>query len=276
MTIADFLLHSTSELVARDIKTARLDSEIILAHTLRRPRTYLHAHGDKALASDLQAVAEARVQLRSARIPLAYIVGHKEFYGRRFKVSPAVLIPRPETETLVELAKKYLAHLAQETQPRIIDVGTGSGCLGISIALELPSAEVHLSDIAPAALNIARGNAQQLQAPIVDFHQSDLLQNLPAATKFTAIFANLPYVNPNWERSPETDFEPDLALFASDNGLELINRLIKSAPQRLEPNGWLFLEADPEQFAAITTFANQFNFQMIETTDYSLVLQLQK
>jgi release factor glutamine methyltransferase len=273
--INEWLTHSTKLLRDIGIATARLDAEIILAHTIRKSRTYLHAHGDEELDSRQYEISEARLQLRLDRTPIAYIIGHKEFYGRRFKVTPATLIPRPESETIIELLKKT-KEVAQQTilseiPLRLVDIGTGSGCLGITAKLEIPTLDVTLADISNHALKVAGTNAKLLQAEVTIL-QSNLLEQYPFSPNI--IVANLPYVDRQWERSEETKYEPDLALFAEDGGLHLIKKLILEAETRLQRSGYLFLEADPRQYAQIVQFAGQHSLTKATTSDF--IIQLQK
>ncbi len=250
--IKDWIKDATRQLIAAGIETAKLDAEIILAHTLRKPRTYLHAHNDDLIEPHRKEIADARLQLRVDRTPIAYIVGHKEFYGRPFKVTTATLIPRPESEAFIELLRtivpKNLPLLPNNL--RLVDVGTGSGCIGVTAKLELPELDVTLVDISQHALNIAQMNARQLGADVA-FERNDLLRGYQHS--FDIIVANLPYVDREWEVSQETHAEPELALYASHGGLALINQLIIQASQLLTPSGSLLLEADPRQHAAIIT-----------------------
>ena len=265
--------NATVQLVGAGISSAKLDAEIILAHTLRKPRTFLHAHGDELLTDRQLEIADARLQLRLDRTPVAYIVGHKEFYGRPFRVSPATLIPRPESEMIIALLKELLpstASLLRETPKRLVDVGAGSGCLGITAKLEFPELNVTLLDISRHALKVAETNATQLHAD-VETLQSDLLASFPFAPDIT--LANLPYVDPAWERSPETNYEPELALFANDDGLYLINKLITQASSRLKSNGLLLLEADPRQHAAIIKTAKNHGFAVAQIRDFIVALE---
>ncbi len=271
--INSWLNEATSELRAIGIPTAQLDAELILAHTLRKSRTYLHAHQDDALTDREREIADARLSLRLERVPVAYIIGHKEFYGRKFRVTSATLIPRPESESLIELLRHALpstARLLTDDPLRLVDVGTGSGILGITAKLVFPELEVTLADVSRHALKIAEQNARDLKAEVTIL-QSDLLTNYP----FTAdvIIANLPYVDPEWERSPETDHEPELALFARNKGLALILELLIQSRDRLVQGGHLILEADPEQHPAIITEARQQGLLLQETDGYGLLLQ---
>lgn len=273
--ISEWLKEATRRLKYADIPSARLDAELILAHTLRKNRTYLHAHIDQALTERELEIAEARLTLRVDRVPVAYIIGHKEFYGRLFHVTTATLIPRPESEEMIDLLKE----LVKETPPRLlgspplrlIDVGTGSGCLGISAKLELPELDVTLADVSRHALAVATKNSQQLQAEVA-LVQSDLLTSFPIQPDF--ILANLPYVNPQWELSPELKHEPALALFTDDNGLRLIKKLIQQASMQLAPGGHLLLEADTSQLDAISTYAADHG--MRETTRRGFIICLKK
>ncbi len=272
MHIKEWLESATQKLEAIGIKSARLDAEIILDHTMRKNRTYLHAHDEEHLDPRIVEIADARLMLRLDRVPIAYIIGHKEFYGRKFTVSTAVLIPRPESETMIDILKDLQPKnetLFHDTV-RLVDVGTGSGNLGITAKLELPELDVTLTDISAHALKIAEKNAANLQA---DVHalKSDLLERYPFTP--TIILANLPYVDPTWERSPETDQEPELALFAAEGGKALIYKLIVQAKTRIAPKGILILEADPEQHAAIIQHAAQHGFKMIIQQDYSVAFE---
>lgn len=250
-----------------------LDAELILAHFLGVERTFLHAHPDSELSEEIAQKANLALERRQKHGPLAYITGVKDFYGRQFIVTPDVLIPRPETEALIEVAKGF-------KPAKILDVGTGSGCIAITLAKELPNAQITGVDISEKALKIAHKNAQNLQAK-VEFCQSDLLNNLNNA-KFNLIIANLPYVDPDWDwLSPELQFEPKTALYAADGGLELIKKLIRQAPEHLEQGGHLLLEADRIQHQKIVDFAVKTgNFTPVNSTlgvensALALVLQL--
>lgn len=266
MTISDWLLQATKQLQHADIETARLDAELILAHTLGNDRTWLIAHGDDQLDSPASGdTADLLLQRRINREPIAYLTGTKEFYGRTFTVTSDVLIPRPETETLIDMIKERIQ------DGTFLDVGCGSGCIGITAALEIPELEVTLADISEEALKITNNNILDLDAK-ASAVRSDLLEDIDGEYDF--IVANLPYVDPDWERSPETDHEPSLALFADNHGLELIYKLVSTSPDHLTAQGYLLLEADPEQHSAITDFAQNHGFREIESRNYALLLQL--
>ncbi len=272
MIVQEWLTHAAETLQGAGIASARLDAELLLAHTLRKPRTWLHAHNDDTLTDRQLEIADARLDLRLDRVPVAYIIGHKEFYGRRFKVTTATLIPRPESEDLIELIQQSLPHktsLLAETV-RLVDVGTGSGILGITAKLEFPELDVTLLDVSRHALQVAEENARQLKADVT-LLQSDLLAQYPY--RASIIVANLPYVNPERERSPETDHEPSLALFADHNGLSLIFELLEQTRASLLPGGKIILEADPEQHEAIITHAAQYKLVHVATIGYGVLLE---
>lgn len=270
MNISDWLKDATKQLKDIGIDSARLDAELILAETLRKPRTYLHAHLDDDIDPRRIDIANARLDLRKDRVPIAYIIGYKDFYGRKFTVSPQVLIPRPESEDLVSL---FLEIAAEDIQgdSTLIDIGSGSGCLGVTIKLERPDIAVILSDVSSKSLDIAHKNAEMLGAN-VRFQKQNLL--LGQIEPIDYIVANLPYVSRNWQTSPETKHEPEGAIFAESDGLSLIFTLIEQAPLKLADRGWLLLEADPEQHQQIIEHASKNNFEHIKTFNYSLALRL--
>lgn len=270
-TVADWLKDATAQLKTAGINTAQLDAELILAHTLRKPRTWLHGHGDEILNARHIEIAHARLDLRIDRVPVAYIIGHKEFYGHSFKVTTATLIPRPESEDLLELLNQALPtnqSLLPTEALKVLDVGTGSGCLGISAKLAHPELDVTLIDTSRHALKIAEENAINLRAPVTILH-SDLFGNYPLTADI--IIANLPYVDPTWERSPETDHEPASALFAAQNGLSLIFELLVQTKRALALGGKLILEADPEQHPAIKKEAARYGLLPVTTLGYGLL-----
>ena len=275
------LLNKAKHLFSEaEIPSSHLDAEVLLAYVLGVDRSWLVAHGDEELGSEQVKKFESFVARRLNREPIAYITGRKEFYGREFSVTPDVLIPRPETEDLVELTMTRLRSQVSGLRSRILDVGCGSGCVGITLKCELPELDVTLADISPAALTIARQNARSLNAT-VNFASSNLLkkyvtakiQNPKSKIYFDVIVANLPYVDHAWKRSPETDHEPALALFAEDNGLELIKRLIEQSRTVLTENGLLLLEADPCQHGDIITYGKKYGFTHISSRNYALALQ---
>ena len=235
-----------------------LDAELILTQYLgASDRSYLVAHSNDELVDT--SVIDNQAARRADGEPLAYILGYREFYGRRFFVTPDVLIPRPETEDIIDIAKRL-------KPAKILDVGTGSGCIAITLALELPDAEVSAIDISSEALRQAQKNAAHHHAKIL-FCKSDLLSNYhPSAG--TLIVANLPYVDATWDwlNRRSLDFEPTSALYAEQSGLELIYRLIDQTPTGCP----LLLEADPCQHKSIVEYAKSQGFKLAKKQNYIL------
>ena len=250
-----------SEWIERSSKYAdRLDAEVILTHCLRaNDRSYLVAHDDEELPDNIKQLCDTMLASRLRGKPLAYILGYKEFYGRRFAVTPDVLIPRPETEDIITLAKA-------SKNKSIVDVGTGSGCIAITLALEMPNTDIIAIDISDAALSVAQKNAKQLGAKL-DFRKNDLLEGLTLPEK-PLIVANLPYVDKtwNWLDKKSLGYEPELALYAQKEGLELVYRLIDqiNSPCRL------LLEADPSQHEQIKGYAKERGFKYLKTQNFIL------
>lgn len=251
--INDWLIYATAQLAQAGIATARLDALLLLCDALSQSKSWILAHSDEGLTAAQHKQLEEWLAIRMQRMPLAYIRGWQEFYGRRFSVTPSTLIPRPESEEGIEL----LQDLPLGDAPRILEIGTGSGCLAITAALELPESRVDACDISPQALTVAQQNAKNNHAH-VHFFESDLLAAVPDA--YNVIIANLPYVDQDWERSPETKHEPHLALFAKNSGLALIYTLIETAHNRVTTPGYVLLEADPRQHAAILRHAKKHGF----------------
>lgn len=255
------------------VPSANLDAEIILAHAIQKDRTYLHARPEQLINHQQLDNVNFMLKQRLNRVPIAYIIGYKEFYGRQFITTPAVLIPRPESETIIDLLKDILPTTNYQLLPtNLIDIGTGSGNLGTTAKLEFPALNVTITDISAEALKVAKLNADALKAEITAL-QSDLLQNYIG--KADIIIANLPYVDKVWERSTETNYEPDLALFANNHGMSLIEELINQSTQHLSSGGYIILEADPVQHKTLINFANKNGFSLIKQQDYIFVLRSQ-
>ena len=189
VTLRDALTSAISRLTAANVPSPRMNAELLLMFTLECDRAYLHAHPERKLSADEQRRYDQALAERERGMPAQYITGHQEFWGMDLIVTPAVLIPRPETEHVIEtvLARAGVARAPSPASLlRIVDVGTGSGCIALALAKELPSAEIHATDISPAALEIARANAarHQLEGRI-QFHETDLLQGLePRRVRF--------------------------------------------------------------------------------------------
>lgn len=245
-------------------KIAAIDAELIALMMLEeKDRTQLVLRGEQEIPKRAQQVMDGMVDARERGLPLAYILGEKEFYGRSFKVNAHVLIPRPESEALIEVVKEL------KPQPRtILDMGTGSGCLAVTLALET-KARVTAADISPLALRVAAINAVELGARL-EIVQSDLMSNL-GKEKFDLIVANLPYVDVHWDWcGAELRYEPGIALYAGDGGLELVKKLIKQVKGRCKK---LLLEIDPSQRTRLMRFARRHGFKRVKTEGFALLLE---
>jgi release factor glutamine methyltransferase len=222
-----------------------MNAELLLMFTLGCDRAYLYGHPERELTPDEQSRYEEALVLRSKGIPTQYITGHQEFWGMDLIVSPAVLIPRPETEHVIEAVLARVGRTLLSDRFKIVDVGTGSGCIALALAKELPAAEIHATDISPEALEIAEANAARHQMTgRIQFHDTDLLKGLPHGY-FDFVVSNPPYVGESEEDTVQLEvrkFEPRGAVFAGPTGLEVIERLIPQARDGLKPGGLLVME----------------------------------
>jgi len=242
LPLKDALAAALAQLTSAHVPSPRLNAETLLMFTLGCGRAYLYAHPERQLTSDEQRRYDDVLAQRTKGVPAQYITGHQEFWGLDLIVSPAVLIPRPETEHLIEtvlpLARAF-------NRPQIVDVGTGSGAIAIALAKELPAAEITGTDISEAALKVASVNAVRHQAENrILFRLTDLLAGIEAS--FVDIVAsNPPYVGESEEDEVQLEvrkFEPRHAVFAGHTGAEVIERLIPQAHRVLKPGGWLLME----------------------------------
>lgn len=276
-TINDWLERATTELERANIPSARLDAELLLCHMLGVDRPWLIAHGGESLARSalsqkggtrregLKEYGEKLLLRRLKHVPIAYLVGYREFYGRNFIVTPDVLIPRPETEVMIELLT-----LPADDAKTLIDVGTGSGAIAVTAKLTFPHLKVESIDISEEALAVAKKNAKNYSAS-VKFYRSDLMEE--TGPHYDIICANLPYVDRKWQVSPEVHAEPDLALYAGENGLALIKRLIQQASAKQTSGNYLLLEADPRQHDEIVAFGRKHTYSWFQTEGFIVALQ---
>ena len=256
MQVREALKQGVARLTASQVGSPRMNAEVLLMFTLGCDRAYLFSHPERELTSDEQARYEEVLGERAGGKPSQYITGHQEFWGMDFLVSSAVLVPRPETEHVIETVLP-LARLV--TQPRIVDVGTGSGCIALALAKELPDAEICATDVSPAALEIASANAARLGLDRVEVRESDLLAGFqPGSVDF--VVSNPPYVG-------ESDFverqvfehEPRNAVFAGKTGVEVIERLVPQAREVLKPCGWMVIEIGYSIEAAVRAVVRDWN-----------------
>lgn len=251
-TIRRVLAWTAKDFAERGIEPSRLDAELLVAHALGLSRVALYMDLDRPLSDEERASVRALVARRRAREPVAYIVGHKEFWGRRFEVGPAVLVPRPDTEALVERA---LAILPAESGARVLDLCTGSGVIGLTIAAERPAVHVDLTDLSPDALAIARRNAEALSViERVRVFEGDLFDALPEGSRYALVTANPPYIAEGELPALAADVrehEPKQALVAGADGFAVHRRLVSEAARFLEPGGTLLIEAGAGQAEAL-------------------------
>ncbi len=254
MTVLEVIQRSTEFLGRKGVESPRLQVELLLAEVLKMPRMKLYLNFDRVLAAgELDALREM-VRRRGEREPLQHIVGHAPFCGMEFAVNRDVLVPRPETELLVEEGLKVLATLPA---PRtVLDFGTGSGCVAIAIASRAPDGTtVHALDVSEAALAVARGNAVRLGlAERVQFHGGDGFTALPAGMRFDLLVSNPPYI-PRGEIAtlePEVrDYDPHSALDGGADGLDFYRRLADEGRARMKPGGWMLLEFGDGQHVTV-------------------------
>ncbi len=229
--------------------TSSLDAEVLLSWVLNKPKEWLRVHNDEKLSWFKLFKFKKAIKKRSRDFPVAYITGHKEFFGLNFKVNRHTLVPRPESEQLVARAKQ----ITYDNPINIIDVGTGSGCIAISLAKSLPNSIISASDISRSALKIARFNSK-LHKVRVHFKHGDLLKPF-ANKKFNIVIANLPYLTPEQLKETSISKEPTNALLAGNDGLKLYRRLFMDITNHLEPSATILLEIDPAQVSKIKKIA---------------------
>lgn len=251
---ADYLKKSGSP-------SPRLDAEVLLAAARKCERIALYTAFEEIVPDDVRGEFRELVKRRAAGTPVAYLVGKKEFYSLSFRVTPDVLIPRPETEHLVVAAVDLLAALPADAHPLVADVGTGSGAIAVAIARHAASAKIIATDISPAALAVARQNAADHGvASRIEFLETDLLEKIPARQTLDFVVSNPPYIGLQEEATlaPQVrDHEPRLALFAGPSGTEIIARLIPQAAERVKAGGYLLMEVSPLIVAAVVDLVTQ-------------------
>jgi release factor glutamine methyltransferase len=253
---------------ARATSVERLDAQLLLAHLLGQSRSWLLAHGDEALSEEHAAAFEALVRRRADGEPFAYLVGEREFHGLALAVGPAVLVPRPDTETLVDWALALLQdELASSAAPAVLDLGTGSGAIALAIKSGCPRARVWAGERSADALAVARANADRLGLE-VRFAQGDwwsALDSPPNAPAFDLVVSNPPYIAAGDPHLPALAHEPLSALVAADEGLADIRAIAGGARGRLRTGGWLLFEHGWEQAGAVGRILADAGFGDIRT-----------
>lgn len=268
-TIRRVLTWAADDLRSRGNDTPRLDAELLLGHVLGATRIQLITDSERPLAKEELATYRALHKRRRAGEPVAYMLGFREFYGRPFLVDKRVLVPRPDTETLVEVA--LARSEARSLSAAVLDLCTGSGCVAVSLAKERPTWKVIGTDLSEDALVVARENALRLGAlPNIWFKHADVFEGLTGAgvpPRFDVITANPPYIaeHERAELAPTiVDFEPHLALFGGDDGLDLVRRIVHEAPARLSPGGLLAMEIGAGQADAVAALFEQAGLLAVE------------
>lgn len=251
------LRDAAVELQRAGVPTASRDAELLLMRAVGRDRAWLLTHPNEGMNSDQFRIFFDWIERRTKQEPVQYILGETEFYGLTMRVTPDVLIPRPETEHLVEAA---LSRVGRGVAVKICDVGTGSGAIAVAVAHELPRAEVTAVDISAAALRVAKENAERHGvAERIRFVESDLLDAV-RGKRFDGVVSNPPYVAEGEVLEPQVrEWEPALALYAGPTGLEVVRRLIPQAWTALVPNGWLLIEMGQGQRAAMANMLSDWD-----------------
>ena len=249
----------------------RLDAQMLLLLALQRSahdRAWLMAHDDDALSADAAARLNVLVERRQRGEPMAYLRGDQEFFGLQLQVDPRVLVPRPDTETLVSWALELVG--TDSNGARVLDLGTGSGAIALAIAAQRPQASVSATDASEDALTVARSNAQRLRLP-VQFHAGSWLDAVPSQ-RFDVIVTNPPYIADGDPHLAALTHEPSSALTAGADGLYDIRTIVASAPQALLPGGWLLIEHGFDQAAAVRALLHSAGFEQVSSrTDLAAI-----
>jgi release factor glutamine methyltransferase len=256
VTLHEALHCAIERLQSAAVGSPRMNAELLLMFVLDCDRSYLYAHPERGLTPEESSRYDAALAERIRGVPSQYIIGHQEFWGMDFIVTPAVLIPRPETEHLIEAVLPLARGMAN---PRIVDVGTGSGCIAVALAKELPRAQIVATDISSAALEIARANAARHNVQDrISFREADLLEGLPSEA-FDFVVSNPPYVGESEEEQVQLEvrkYEPRNAVFAGETGLEIIHRLVPETLKVLCPGRWLVMEISGSIVDGVTGLLN--------------------
>ncbi len=266
-TIESMVRWATDDFRTRGIESPRLDAEVIVAFALNTTRMQLILDGQRPLSPAELTQLRELVKRRRAREPVAYLRGEREFYGRNFKVDRRVLIPRPDTETLIDVALARTQHCSLSM--RALDLCTGSGCIAVTLGRQRPTSRVHATDLSSEALAVARENAFRLGAYNVSFSESDLFASVRARAELDLIVSNPPYI-PSSEvetlMADVKDFEPRMALDGGDDGLFLLRKIVKDAPSHLARGGVLAVEVGAGEAPAVAALLADRGFTDVRST----------
>ena len=273
-SLREVIQNTHRVLDAAGIPDSRLEAEVMVMNLMRMPRQDLFSHQENEVAPQQEQELAATVERRLTREPLAYILGYREFYGINLLVNSNVLVPRPETESLVEHAL-FMSLMGMETTELVIaDVGTGTGAIAINLAIHLPAARIYAIDSADAVLDVAAYNIRAHNvADRVTLGKGDLLE--PLQEPVDLIVANLPYIPTSRipTLQPEVQWEPKTALDGGEDGLDLIRRLLSQAPSKVKEQATILLELDPEQVPAVEELAKQHFPQATTSVEQDLARQ---
>ncbi|MBL8815317.1 MAG: peptide chain release factor N(5)-glutamine methyltransferase [Planctomyces sp.] len=266
-TVQRILQWTIGFLKEKGVESPRLEAELLLAHARNCLRIRLYTDFESVVTDEERAKMREYVQRRARREPLAYIVGSKEFYGRNFEVRPGILIPRPETETLIDVC---LEQIPKDAPTRLLEVGVGSGCIAITLARQRPEVSVVATDISPIAIEVATLNSERHEVqPRIRILQGNCLQPIRSLNEplFDGLVSNPPYIRED-ERSilaPEVaQHEPAEALFSGEDGLDVTRQMINESAEVIRPGGFIALELDPKQCEEVSELLKQSGYERIQ------------
>ena len=277
MTVQDWLKQAETTLSAAGITTARLDCLVLLGDELQKDKSWLLSHPEQELQGSEIENLNTKIVQRALHVPLAYLRGHAEFYGRDFFVNSHTLVPRPETETIIDLLQRLVSSGSANNSATCVDIGTGSGAIAISAKLELPNLRVIATDIDAECLTTAAHNAQALQADVTFLHGNllePLFEQKTSNNSLYIILANLPYVPDNFQINTAATHEPRHALFGGPDGLDLYRELFDQIQQNNWKPHYILAESLPPQHEVLTGIAKAAGFALQQTDDFIQVFTL--
>ncbi len=270
MTIKELLDQSTETLKSVGITSAQLDAQLLMAHALGCDRAWVLAHTEHVLTTPQAKAFDAFIDQRSKRTPIVHLTGTKQFYGLEMHITPAVLTPRAETESMVELAINYAPQ-----NSRLIDIGTGCGAIAIAISTHRPDLDIWATEVSEEALEVVKANINKhkLNTRLIRSNLFNAFAKTPykdSSCRFATVVANLPYLENKAELMPEVLKEPAVALFGGSDGLDVYREFFKQLPRYLEPGGYVFTESDPWQQPSLIEIAQKVGLKVIEQ-DYFIL-----